>query len=227
MNYWETLPTDSTLRSCGEAGFAALSEHWVESSCAARTPLLNADDRGTDVYFILSGHVRATTYAPSGREVVFFELASGEAFGLISALRGGARTTNVVAVTECRIARLSAARFAAVLDGNNQVMHAFLVYLAGWARMLCIRMAAISTLNARQRLVAKLLSLSIPDPANGNGGRIVGLPTQQDLASRISSHRETVGRDLSRLASEGLVERRGRLLLLHDVAGLRSLLSSE
>jgi len=52
---------------------------------------------------------------------------------------------------------------------------------------------------------------------------IAPAPTHADMASRISTHREAVSRELARLARTGLVERRGNDLVLRDIAALASM----
>lgn len=218
---WDRLPATSTLRACGEEGFALLASRWSEATYPARSPIVTADETEDDVYFVLEGRVRAATYAPSGREVQFSDLPTGEAFGLIAAIDGGPRSTNVIAVTDCRIARISAALFNEAIDTNRDVMRAFLLYLADRVRALSQRMSHVTTLSARQRLVAELLEMAKMDASNPGTARIVPVPTQAELAMVIFSQRETVGRDLSKLKDEGLIDRRGRTLVLKDVEALQ------
>jgi hypothetical protein len=52
-------------------------------------------------------------------------------------------------------------------------------------------------------------------------------PTHFDLAARISTHREAVSREMSALAKRKLIEKRGRALILHDLAGLHALSDAE
>ena len=51
-------------------------------------------------------------------------------------------------------------------------------------------------------------------------------PTHAELASKISTHREAVTRELRVLAMDGLVERKGRSLLIKDLAALKQLVES-
>ena len=45
-------------------------------------------------------------------------------------------------------------------------------------------------------------------------------PTHADIASRVSTHREAVTRELNHLAQIGLLERRTGALVITDVPGL-------
>jgi CRP-like cAMP-binding protein len=52
-------------------------------------------------------------------------------------------------------------------------------------------------------------------------------PTHFELAASISTHREAISREMSTLAKRGLIERRGRRLILHDLALLEGLASKK
>ena len=56
--------------------------------------------------------------------------------------------------------------------------------------------------------------------ADGKAFVISPAPTQAKIAARISTHREAVSRHLSELSRIGLVERKGRGLVVTDVARL-------
>lgn len=219
---WESLPEESTLKSCGPGGFAALAARWTELSVGARAPIVSLDDPPGDVFFVLSGRVRAATYAATGREVAFSELTAGDSFGEIAAIDGGPRSTNVTALTETRLARLSSAAFNEVVATHPDVLTAMLRYLAGRVRALSTRMLDVTTLNARQRLISLLLNLA--QRSGEDTAVIEALPTQQDLADTILGQREAVGRDMSRLRSDALIRREGRQLTILSVSGLRSAL---
>ncbi len=223
---YDDLPEGSTLKDCGRDGYAALAAQWREQTFQPKAPILTADDPGDDVFFILAGRVRAATFTSSGREVTFADLAPGASFGEIAAVDGGARSTNVIALTVTRVARLSAERFNRVIDTNTAVMRAHLTYLARRVRTLSGRLLDITTMSARERLIAELLSRA-ETTASPDTAEVSHLPTQQELADLIFSQREAVGRDLSRLARAGLIRREGRRLIIPSLAALRDDLRGE
>ena len=104
----ERFPEGSTLHACGPDGCAALAEYWTEAIYPARALIVSEDETDDDVFFILSGHARAATYTDSGKEVLMSDLPPGESFGLFAAIDGQPRSTNVIAVDDARIARMSA-----------------------------------------------------------------------------------------------------------------------
>jgi hypothetical protein len=59
-----------------------------------------------------------------------------------------------------------------------------------------------------------------------NAAMIQPAPTHADLASRISTHREAVTRELNQLSRDGLVERQAGALAIHDVERLARLVQN-
>ncbi|MEM7497857.1 MAG: Crp/Fnr family transcriptional regulator [Pseudomonadota bacterium] len=214
------FPEGSTLARCGEAGIAALAKHWQEAQYPARALIVSDEDTDDDVFFILEGTARAATFTDEGKEVLLSDIQTGESFGILAAVDGEPRSTNVLALSTCRTARLSARSFNAVLAEEPTVSRAVILYLTERVRALSARMRAVTTLNAEQRLAAELLSLAGAGEADDRAV-LEPLPTQQDLAALIFSQREAVGREMSKLRDLGLIARHGRRLDILDVQGLR------
>jgi CRP-like cAMP-binding protein len=226
-NATDRFPAGSTLHSCGPDGVAALAKHWTEATYPARSLIVSEDETDDDVFFILSGRARAATFTDSGREVFMSELLAGESFGIFAAIDGQPRSTNVIAVDEARIARMSAENFNSVLYSNSNVTRAFIIYLVERIRHLSSRMTAVTTRNAEQRLIAELLHLAEGGMTGKDIARIEALPTQQELATLLFSQRETIGRDMSKLKDAGLIAREGRSLLIKSVSRLKARLSGD
>ncbi|MEM6973937.1 MAG: Crp/Fnr family transcriptional regulator [Pseudomonadota bacterium] len=223
------FPERSTLARCGADGIAVLRAQWTEARYAAMAQVVDADDDDDDVYFVLEGRARAATFTDNGREVRLSDITTGEGFGIFAALDGRPRSTNVIAMEPSLFARISADHFNTVIDQQPKVARAFMLYLCDRIRELSLRVTEVTTLSAEHRLISLLLSegerllpvgtCCIDDDVSVT---INPVPTQQDLANMIYSQRETVGRELSRLARLGLVERKGRSLRIVSVARLRA-----
>ena len=221
---WESFPETSTLKACGSEGCDELAKYWTESTFQPRALIVSEDEHEDDVYFILTGKARAATYTNNGKEVLMSELPPGEGFGIFAAIDGLPRSTNVIAITECRVARMSAANYNHVMDTNTQVMRAFLVYMVDRIRHLSIRMTNVTTMNAEQRLCYELLELGRTNMTSDDTAVIDPVPTQQELAILISGQRESVGRDMSKLGQQGLIERHGRVLTIPSMDALEDYL---
>jgi CRP-like cAMP-binding protein len=226
-NGTDRFPEGSTLHACGPDGCAALAKYWTEATYPARALIVSEDETDDDVFFILSGRARAATYTDTGKEVLMSELPPGESFGIFAAIDGQPRSTNVIAIEDARIARMSADNFNKVLYSHSGVTRAFIHYLVERIRHLSTRMTAVTTQDAEHRLIAELLRLAEDGMTDADSARIEPLPTQQELATLLFSQREAIGRDMSKLKDAGLIERKGRTLLIESVARLRARLEGD
>ena len=90
-------------------------------------------------------------------------------------------------------------------------------------RELTTRVFEFSTLAVRYRIQAEVLRLAQLSTCQGKIARIVPAPTHAEIASRTSTHREAVTRELNRLAQMGILEQRNRELWITDVDRLAAL----
>ena len=178
--------------------------------------ILDRDSETRDVLFISEGRIRVVNYAASGREIAFAVVEAGGHVGELSAIDGQGRSATVVAVTDCLIGSLSAEAFGALLERHAAVAVALLRHLSRIIRTGDERIAELSVLGAVPRVYRELLRLAEPDPSDAKAWRIADLPTQQDIASRVGATRETVARALGQILTAGVVQRRGRTLLIRD-----------
>lgn len=216
-------PENSTLWACGPEGCAELSKYWTESNFPPKSVIVSEADTDDDVFFVVDGLARAATFTDNGREVLYSDLPRGDSFGIFAAIDGQPRSTNVFAKEHSRIARMSANHFREVLYGHPAVNKAFILYLVDRIRYLSGRMTEATTLSTEQRLCAQLLRMCTK--TGGDSAVIDRLVTQQELATLISSQRESVGREMSKLKDQGLITRDGKSLAIHSLRGLEAKLS--
>ena len=204
------------LASLSVAELASLEQRCRWRRYRAGEMILDRDSTTRDVLFITEGRIRVVNYAASGREIAFAVVEAGGHVGELSALDGQGRSANVVAVTDCMIAALSAEAFDGLLQRHATMAVDLLRHLSRIIRTSDERIAELSILGAVQRVYRELLRLAEPDPVDAAAWLIPALPTQQDIASRVGATRETVARALGQILSTGVVQRRGRTLLIRD-----------
>jgi CRP-like cAMP-binding protein len=193
----------------------------IEPQCSWRyydsdTSIIAYQDASDDVFFIVEGEAHVTIYSLSGRAVSFRELDPGEMFGEYPAIDGGSRSASVEAKTSCLVASMSASEFRALLQSEPTVADALIRQLVATIRRLTTRVYEFSTLAVNNRIQAEILRLANLAPRDGDGAHIVPAPTHQEIASHISTHREAVTRELTRLSKIGIVERHANTLLIRD-----------
>jgi CRP/FNR family transcriptional regulator, cyclic AMP receptor protein len=90
-------------------------------------------------------------------------------------------------------------------------------------RRVSERVVEFSTLGVQNRIHGELLRLAAETGHRRGQALLSPAPSLSDIANRISTHREAVSRELSRLGSIGLLRREGGNLLITDIARLEEL----
>jgi CRP/FNR family cyclic AMP-dependent transcriptional regulator len=174
-------------------------------------------DVSDNVYFVIAGAAHVRIYSAAGKSVTFRDLGPGDMFGEYAAIDHRHRSASVEAHTSCLVASLSADAFREVVKSNSAVLQALLEHFVSEIRELTTRVYEFSTLAVCNRIHAEVLRLAKLAPRVGKTARIVPAPTHVEIASRISSHREAVTREVNRLARLGIIERQRGGLLVTDV----------
>jgi CRP-like cAMP-binding protein len=121
------------------------------------------------------------------------------------------------------IASLSASRFEDLLLREPTVALATLRHVTADVRRLSERVFEFSTLAVQNRICAELLRLA-GEVVQGYGTVLLSpAPSLSEVADRISTHREAVSREISRLAAMGLLRREGGNLRITDLEKLAEL----
>jgi CRP/FNR family transcriptional regulator, cyclic AMP receptor protein len=218
----ETLAGIAIFRELAPEVVESLSRRCRWRRYTADQTILQCQDETRDVFFVVRGRVCAVYHSASGREIRFCDLPAGEVFGEFAAIDGEPRSADIVAAADSLIASMSADLFWDLLRHHEAVRAAMLRRLTGIARSHLRRVVEFSTLPVRSRVHAELLRLArIGAPTGGRASAVVApVPTHAELASRISTHREAVTRELNELARAGLIEKRSGTLVIRDVAAL-------
>ncbi|MGQ3002598.1 Crp/Fnr family transcriptional regulator [Variovorax sp.] len=202
-----------------------LAQQCLWHSVAAGKPLLLRAEQQGEVFLLISGRVRVTTYSANGRQVTFRDSEAGEHFGDIAAIDGGPRSADVVTLEPCVVASLDRTAFLALLRDEPLVAERVMQRLAALVRQLSERVIDLSTLGVQNRLHAELLRLARGAGFDGNQARLEPAPRHAALASQISTNREQVTRELNALVRSGVLRKDGRALVLEDAGRLERMVA--
>jgi CRP-like cAMP-binding protein len=222
----DTLGKLALFRSLDPAAIRRLDQACAWQRARAGQSVLDYQAGGTDLFFILHGHVRVMMINGPGT-VILRDIRDGEFFGELAAIDGQPRSTAIIAVTETVLARMSARVFREVVHAHSDVCDQVLALLASQVRMLANRVNEQSTLNVQQRIYAELVRLARPAAKGEPASVISPPPTHAELASRVSARREAVTRELNALERVRLIERRRGAIVLLDPARLRQMVDPQ
>ncbi len=194
----------------------------------ARRPIFTRGSEGGEVYFLVSGRARITTYSANGREVAFRDFEAGEHFGDLSALDGQLRSADVVTLEPSLLACMSPQAFLALLEREPALAMRMMRNLALLVRRLTERVIDLSTLGVHTRLHAELLRLARrAGVAADHSALIDPLPAHAELAGKISTNREQVTRELGALTRRGVLRKEGaHAVRITDVRALEALVAA-
>lgn len=184
--------------------------------------VIGQKQQSTDVYFILEGRVAAKGYSSEGKEVTYAEIQRGEVFGEFSAIDQAVRSATIQAIEESYLARMTSTAFRGLILQYPQVGLNLAELLVTKNRQLTNRMFEFSTMAVSQRICAELLRMwvacgSPPD------GKIEPAPSHYEIATRLSTHREAVSKEMASLARQGIIESGRKSITILDVKKLRGL----
>lgn len=219
----ESLRVFPLFSEMSDAALSAIASDCIVQQYAEGELVIGHTDTSFDVLLLLSGSARVSLYSADGQRVGFREMPKGMMFGEISAIDGLPRSASVETAEPCTIAMLPRRRFLALIGEHPGFAIAVARQLAGHVRRLTTRVFEFSTMAVRQRLRAELLRLAGPPLTGVDSALIQNLPTHAELASRISTHREAVSREMAWLDSEGHAVKQGRSLFIPSLSRLRSL----
>jgi CRP/FNR family cyclic AMP-dependent transcriptional regulator len=220
----DTLIGIDIFRSLDKDARAAIARHCHTFRYPAQHDIVCNQDVSDDVYFVIGGKVRATLCSRSGKEVSFRDMRAGEMFGDLSAIDGQPRCANVITLEESVVLNMRSAAFQNVLSSHSQVAFAVLCGLTELVRRLSDRVVEFSTLGVNNRIHAELLRLAKEYPHDDGLVEITQPPTHAAIASRVSTRREAVTKEFSRLSDAGLIERRGKSLVVCDLKRLERMI---
>ncbi len=189
--------------------------------CHSRTlsageSLVDFEDMSKDVFIVQTGEIRAVLRFSVGKEAILGSFKRGDILGEQSAIDDMARSASLMAVSDATVTVIPCIVFLDILRQRSDVALALLQLLSKRIRAMNDRLSELSFLDTKHRLYNTLLRLS---RVRNDGGRerIISPPlVHAELAEHIGASRETVSREMSRLAREQLVERTSRAIVLKN-----------
>ncbi len=199
--------------------FAKLSPEAIDALAAVATELPYSagetifleGDPATGLFVLENGVVKISRVSLEGREYIMHLVGPGESFNDVAAMDGGNNPGTAIAQTAVVVWKLSRGDLRRVAQRHPELVWAFVEDMASRARYLVGLVEDLAMRNVRGRLARLLL-----EEAEGTERRTVPrMLTQEEMAARLGTVREMVGRTLRSMAASGLIEfDRHRIVIL-------------
>ena len=222
-NAKQSLKAIELLKDLGDDALVELEKGCSWKKYSSHEQILDRQSESQDVFFVTQGAVRVIIYTISGREVTLDDLEEGSYFGELAAIDQQPRSASVMALGETMVATMSPQRFAQMVRDHPQVAMKVMQKLAWVVRMSNERIMDLSTLGANNRVHAELLRQARIKMDDNGQAVLKPIPVHSDVASRVSTTRETVARVMNDLARRGILERQKDRLVVLDVDKLEEM----
>lgn len=215
----QSLANIGLLKGLPPADLEALAKRCRWRSFGMDEMVLAHLDAGADVLFLTQGRLRVSLYSAAGKEVSLEDLGPGQHFGELAAIDGKCRSASVFALEPGHVAFLSGRDFRDLMKRHFIVAERLMMGLGGLVRRLDERVFEYSTLTVNNRIHAELLRLAGGD-GEGRTATVSPAPRHADIASRVSTHREAVTREMNVLARAGIIRQERSALHILDLPRL-------
>ena len=201
--------------------------------CARKMSYLQGETiitKGADIefiYFIGNGRVKESNCTRSGKEIVYNVFTRGECFGLVCGFNVGYSRSDYVATRACDLYAIGIRELKEMTNRCPQLLNSILSEVSKVALKFSDKLYEIRALDVSERTRAELLrhiSLA-PGTAGAEVATIDYLPTHEEIANTIFTHREAVTREISSLIKNGVIIRTENNLLAANVPLLRKMVT--
>ncbi len=181
----------------------------------ARSAIVQAGESSQSLYFIISGSVSVVIQDDQGRDMVVAYLNAGDFFGEMGLFEDApVRSAWIRARSVCEIAEISYARYKELARQNAGMIFAVAAQMAGRLRATTRKVGDLAFLDVTGRVARTLLDLCRqPDAMTHPDGMQIRI-TRQEIGRIVGCSREMVGRVLKSLEEQGLLNVKGKTMVV-------------
>lgn len=193
--------------------------HCHRRKFSARSTIIHAGDASDSLFYIVKGSVTILIEDEHGREMIIAYLNQGDFFGEMGLFDQSAaqqdRSAWVRAKTECEVAEVSYSKFRELSQRDPELLYAVGRQMADRLRNTTRKVGNLAFLDVTGRVAGSLLELcKQPDAMTHPDGMQIKI-TRQEIGRIVGCSREMVGRVLKSLEEQGLIEVKGKTMVIY------------
>jgi CRP/FNR family cyclic AMP-dependent transcriptional regulator len=183
----------------------------------SKSTLIYAGDDSDALFYITEGSVTVIIEDDEGREMIVAYLNKGDFFGEMGVFDEDSPSTRSALVksrTECEIAEISYAKFRELSEQYPDILLALGRQMAKRLRLTTRKVGDLAFIDVTGRVARTLLDLcKQPDAMTHPDGMQIKI-TRQEIGRIVGCSREMVGRVLKTLEEQGLVNVKGKTMVV-------------
>lgn len=173
------------------------------------------------IFYIIDGKVKKYKVDKDGKEHIIYVANSGELLGYHAVLSEDRYPDSAGVLEESRIAYIPKEDFLVTLQQSDVLTRRLLKTLSHEFAVLANSLSLFAQKSVRERLALQLIVIREKYKVNFQPGMPVEINmSRDDLASLVGTARENVVRVLSEFKESGILETKGRKIIVLDVKKL-------
>jgi CRP/FNR family transcriptional regulator, cyclic AMP receptor protein len=182
----------------------------------AKSTIIYAGDKSDSLYYVVKGSVTVLIEDDDGHEMIVAYLNDGDFFGEMGLFdTKDSRSAWVRAKSETEVAEISYAKFQELAEEHPEFMFAIGSQMARRLRATTRKVGDLAFLDVTGRVARTLLELcKEPDAMTHPDGMQIKI-TRQEIGRIVGCSREMVGRVLKTLEDQGLVQVKGKTMVVY------------
>lgn len=209
------LQAEPYFKSLDDAELKNLARTLIERAYAKDEVIFLEGEPCQGLYIVREGSVKVFKLSPEGREQVLTSVQAGGSFNEVAVFDGGPNPANVAALHGAKIWILPRSAIVDLICRRPDVALAIIQNLGARLRHLVGLVEDLSLRQVSSRLAKLLLEISAGQSPPS---------TQQEMAARLGTVREIVGRSLKQLEARGLIRIEHGKISVVDRAGLERMI---
>ena len=211
----------SILEDLPEQELARLLEHKTEHRYGRGEVIFREGAQPLGIYFVVKGIVKKYKMDRDGSEQIIYVASSGELLGYHAVLSESLYPDSAAVIEDSVIACIPKEDFLEVLERSELLTRRLLKTLSHEFSVLVNGLTMFARRSVRERLALQLIVVREKYKSDSEPGQLVEINmSREDLASLVGTARENVVRTLSDFKEEGILETRGRKIIVRDIKKL-------
>jgi CRP-like cAMP-binding protein len=199
-----------------------LAEVAIERNYKKGQLIFYQGDLGESLFIVAEGSVKVFVTSEDGDEMVLVTLGPGDIFGELAVIDGGPRSASAETLEATKLLALTRTTLLQVMHEHPAITDSLLRTLGSVVRRLTEQATDLVFLDLHGRVAKLLVSFTDSRGVDQHGETILDLRlTQTDLAAMVGGSRQSVNQILRLFERRGLVELRGRKIVVKELAQLR------
>lgn len=220
IDKWD-FKSQSVFADLPEEDIALLTAHQSEQVYSKGEVIFREGSYPSGIFYIKSGKAKKYKVAKDAGEQIIYVANAGELLGYHAVLEGDRYPDSASALEESRIAFIPREDFFEALQRSPVLSRKLLKTLSHEFAVLVNNLTLFTQRSVRERLALQLVVLREKYKVASEPGEPVAINmSREDLANLVGTTRENIVRILSEFKEAGILETKGRKIIVRNVVAL-------